>query len=129
MAIRYTPPEYNGKDGYWCFKQPTENEPGIWMTMETSFYPFEIKTGKEEGIPEEILELIKKWTEEIAEVIEPDWYIKYASERFVYGDKLYVLYPHAIKASGEQMDAFFNEMERDLKAIGCPYCSYTGMLD
>lgn len=129
MGIIYTEPENNGKDGYWCYKHPTSDRPGVWMTTDVKFNPFHIRTGKEEGIPDEILALMEKWREESKDWGEPSWYVKYASEEFIFNDVLYNLDPSAIGIKDSVMDVNFMRIERDLEELGCPYYYYSGMLD
>lgn len=113
-----------------------ENETEVWVASDEWFHPIVLN---EENVasycePDIIIfeKLIKKWkshAEELKKTYQPIWFVKGATIRFLYLDKMYQLYPSAIGVSSELFEHMAEEIEQDLKETGCAFVRYEGTLD
>jgi len=116
--------------GYLNIVEETEEHFGVWISHSLWLKPLHIKTGDEDFIDKDIKDLIDKWRIQAKDYQDFDgYYIKHANEEFIYKDKFYFLHHEAINLTPENMDKFFKIIEDDLRAIGCLFYLYHGVLD
>ena len=82
------------------------------------------------NLPEAIKSYVDKWhTDGVNACKYVSWEAKNAIFTFIYQNKRYELYPSAMNLDHTQVDHISNEIEDDLKEIGCKCIAYFGMLD
>ena len=73
--------------------------------------------------------LLRRYRRMARRTPQPEWYIKYASLSFSYGEDAFVLYPQSIDATGEVFGLLVNSLIDDLYTLGAYDMFYGGMMD
>jgi len=128
MGVFYTKEEADksGIDNLFTIRSILEDKTIAYITYDLWVNPVN------DDFPEEIERFIEKWREIARNSTLPDywsWYVKYASIRFLYDDNFYVISPGHLSVNSEMFEHLSNDMEKELKEMGCPFVSYTGMMD
>lgn len=129
MAIYYTKPE---QDNVCQIAWNDKGAMDIWMGHTQWLNPIPIYAENVNDLPESLKAMVIKWQKEILlrkATFSCEWYVKYASIKFIYGNDFYALYPNALNASQELFESVADEIEMELAALGSPLTLYTGMLD
>ena len=129
MSIYYKKPE--DKDTWQVSWKERANKCDIWMSSEQWLHPIIIEKDLS-NVPPLIVENIIKWQKEVKikkKGFYREWYIKYASIKFIYQDEFYQLFPGVVGATNELFESVSRQIERDLKDIESTLTIYTGMLD
>ena len=98
----------------------------LWVNHEEWLRPKDIISEGSE-MPHAVYGLLAKWSKEINQIrsdFQSKANIGCAHVDFVYDSSVYKLQPGAIAATKDMFHHIAEEIQKDLKQIGCPYIHY-----
>ena len=105
----------------------------IWLSFDYWLNPDRISFYYlEQDLPNVLVSMLDKWkakAKAMEENFEACWYEKYASLKFIWWNRFYVIDGATFGVTDELFCALSVEIERELDAAGCPFHRYTGMID
>lgn len=105
----------------------------IWLSFDYWLNPDRISFYYlEQDLPNVLVSMLDKWkakAKAMEENFEACWYEKYASLKFIWWNRFYVIDGTTFGVTDELFCALSVEIERELDAAGCPFHRYTGMID